>query len=97
MTNVVSAFVLDLVERAVKTSAQAALAVYSLDAVLHTGSLVHVAQIAGGAAVFSVLTSLASQPLGNKATASLLSSASSQVVESVSVPLPSSVTGVSDL
>lgn len=90
-TNVVTKFVLDVVERAVKTAAQSALAVYGVDTVMNVASFQQLGAIAGSAAVLSILTSLASQPVAQKNTASLISQAAPAVHTESAVADPVSV------
>lgn len=68
----IPSFVTDLVERAVKTAAQTAVTVLGADKlnVLHV-DWETVAGLSGGAALLSVLTSLASLKIGTSGTASL--------------------------
>lgn len=76
MSNVVSQYVLDLAERAVKTAAQAAAAAITVDNLGHVQAFSIdwpvVASFALGGAFYSVLTSLASQPIGDPFSASIL-------------------------
>lgn len=68
----VTTFILDVIERATKTAAQSALAVYTVDSVVSSANLAHMGQVAGGAAMASVLFSLGSGFVGNKDSASLV-------------------------
>lgn len=63
----------DVAERAIRTAAQALVALAGLDGLgLRSVDLVALLQIAGLAAAASVITSLASAPFGTPGTASLL-------------------------
>jgi len=69
----VTKFAIDVVERAVKTAAQAALLVIGADqANVLTLDWQNVAGFAGGGFVLSVLTSLASLPFGPAGSASVV-------------------------
>lgn len=68
-------FWVDAAERAIKTVAQTALATWFVDAapkVDQAITLETAVWIVGGAAVFSVLTSIVSAPFGEQGTASLV-------------------------
>lgn len=63
----------DALERAVKTFAQAAAALLTADGIgLTDANWVQIASVAGMAAVVSILTSVASAPVGTPGNASLV-------------------------
>lgn len=93
MTNPVTQFVLDTLERASKTAAQVALLALGSEKlnVLHA-QWETVGGLAAGGFVLSVLSSIASQPLGNKSTASVLPDLTSTPTVSETASVPSAVT-----
>lgn len=74
--NSVTLFVRDLLERATKTGAQAAVLSLGAQNVSHLDALsvqwMPVLSFAAGGFILSILTSIASQPIGDKASASTL-------------------------
>lgn len=76
--NIVTNYVADVAERAVKTAAQSALSYLTLSNIIgpvfnaHTVNWAELSDFAIGGAVFSILTSLVSQPFGDKLTASVI-------------------------
>jgi uncharacterized membrane protein YfcA len=79
MTNVVTRYVYDVAERAIKTAAQTELAYLAVNTVkgamfnaFHGVDWYTALGFAAGGAIFSVLTSLASQPIGDPFSASIL-------------------------
>jgi len=76
--NIVTNYVADVAERAVKTAAQSALTYLTMNNVIgpvfnaHTLDYGMLADFAMGGAIFSILTSLVSQPFGDKLTASVI-------------------------
>lgn len=70
-------FGLDALERAVKTFAQSLLALITVGANIVTIDWVGAVEISATAAVISLLTSVVSLPLGDKGTASAVSTSSS--------------------
>ena len=67
------AFLKDLAERAIKTAAQALLAVFVAGVTIMSVDWVDALAITGTAALVSALTSIASAGVGSKGTASLVS------------------------
>lgn len=76
--NIVTNYVADVAERAVKTAAQSALSYLTLNNIIgpvfnaHTLDYAALTDFALGGAIFSILTSLVSQPFGNPYSASVI-------------------------
>lgn len=88
-SNPVSVFVLGLVERAAKSAAQSALAAYvGQDVNLVSGGWKVLGLAAASGFILSVLTSVASQPVGNTDTPSLVPVTTSPVSVEVKHPAP---------
>lgn len=68
------AFWLDVLERSVKTAAQALAALWTSDVAFNAFDFdwINAGQIAWSAAMFSIITSVASAPFGAKSTAGLV-------------------------
>lgn len=92
--NLVTLFVLDVLERGLKTAAQAALLSIGAQTItlnaFHTDWLT-VAGFSLGGFILSLITSLASQPIGNKYTASIVNGVTSKPVTTVE-PVPVATT-----
>jgi hypothetical protein len=87
--NIVTNYVADVAERAVKTAAQSALTYLTMNNVIgpvfnaHTLDYGMLADFAMGGAIFSILTSLVSQPFGDKLTASVIKGQGDTVAQDV--------------
>lgn len=81
--NQVTQFVLNTLERAAKTAAQVALLAFGTEKlnILHV-DWTTVGGLAGGGFVLSILTSIASQPFGDKSSPSVLPVSASPVTQS---------------
>jgi hypothetical protein len=95
MANAVTRFVSDVLERAGKTAAQAALLELGGENAGHLNALaVHwqpVVGFAAGGAILSILFSLASQKVGNQDTASLVKSPAVSIAATVAPVVPAEI------
>lgn len=96
--NIVTNYVADVAERAVKTAAQSALTYLTMNNVIgpvfnaHTLDYGMLADFAMGGAIFSILTSLVSQPFGDKLTASVIKGQG----DTPAIPVPDATPVVAD-